>query len=190
MLTAVFGFSQHVLSEEKQFPPIPKWEPNFSAPISELVERMEYYSDSKKDFVIFRYGTIVILPEQLNDNESKKYALETLSKIYNYHPDMNPINMDDGNILVQYNHPAYNIVISSFVSKHMKEIRAKHLDALATDEVLITSMGNNKFDEFGMKALYGRTFMFMDAKSPEIVKIYRTKPFIQPLKVVPENDTP
>ncbi|MBL4774129.1 MAG: hypothetical protein JKX98_11245, partial [Alcanivoracaceae bacterium] len=78
-------------------------------------------------------------------------------------------------ILVQYNHPAFNVVINTFTNNHMVTIKKRHLDALATSEVLITSLGSNVFDEFGMKALYGRTFMFMDAQNPKIVKIYRHK---------------
>ena len=134
---------------------------------------MIYYTDGKRDLVVFKHGTIVVLEENMSDIVAKEYALNVLSKIYNYHPDMNPLNMDDGNIMVQFNHPAYNVVISNFVEEHLPSIRIKHLEALATDEVIITGAGPNKFDEFGMKALYGRTFMFMDAQSPEVVQVFR-----------------
>ena len=86
---------------------------------------------------------------------------------------MNPIKMDDGNILIQYNHPAYNIVIDEFAISHMAEIKEKHLEALATDEVLMTPAGPSKFDELGMKALYGRAFMFMDAQNPKVARVIR-----------------
>jgi hypothetical protein len=173
IIIITFGVMGVALSDEKRFPPIPKWKPAIAAPLSDLLGRMIYYTDGKRDIVMFKHGTMVVLPDGLNDDESKKYALEVLSKIINYHPDMNPLNMDDGNILVQYNHPAYNVVISSFTDNHMEEIRNKHIEALAESEVLITPLGNNKFDEFGMKALYGRAFMFMDAQKPEIVKVHR-----------------
>ena len=109
-------------------------------------------------------------------------------KIYNYHPDMNPVNMKDGNILVQYNHPAFNVVLREFAEKYMTEIEANHLRALATDEVLMTPGGANVFDQFGMLALYGRTFMFMDAQNPKIVKYIGkklTKVSIDPWAVAP-----
>jgi hypothetical protein len=171
-LISIFTCS-HRKEKTGTFPPIPKWEPEFSISNETVLERIRYYFDEKKDIVIFKNGTAVIIEDGLSESDAKKQALSILSKIINYHPDMNPLKMDDNNILVQYNHPAYNVVIYDFAKMHLKEIQAKHLDALATDEVLITPLGQNKFDEFEMMALYGRTFMFMDAKKPIIIKIYR-----------------
>lgn len=161
------------MAEEKQFPPVPDWQPEFMAPLDDQVDRMIYYTDKTRDLALFSHGTIVILEDGLDDVQAKDYAKKVLSEIFNYHPDMNPLPMDDGNILVQYNHPAYNVVITSFVKQHMDTINNRHLDALATDEVLITGLGQNKFDEFGMMALYGRTFMFMDAQNPNVIRIVR-----------------
>ena len=174
-ILALIGLSGSVTAEEKQIPPVPKWKPEFSASIESQLERMVFYTNRDKDLAQFSNGTIVILADGLGDEEARQYAGEVLSKIFNYHPDMNPVNMKDGNILVQYNHPAYNVVLTEFTKKHMNTIKSRHLDALATDEVLITGLGQNKFDEFGMQALYGRTFMFMDAQNPEIVRLYRKK---------------
>ncbi|GAA3930510.1 hypothetical protein GCM10022277_29030 [Litoribacillus peritrichatus] len=134
---------------------------------------MIHYTDQERDLAQFINGTIVILEDGLDDSKAEQYAKEVLSQIVNYHPDMNPVNMKDGNILVQYNHPAYNVVLTEFTRQHMEVIKSKHLDALATDEVLITGLGQNKFDEFGMQALYGRAFMFMDAQNPNVVRLYR-----------------
>jgi hypothetical protein len=55
----------------------------------------------------------------------------------------------------------------------MDAIRTNHLKALARDEVLMTPAGPNKFDDFGMKALFGRCYFFMDAKKPEVVSVLR-----------------
>lgn len=65
------------------------------------------------------------------------------------------------------------MVLSDFAKAHWTEIERNHQDALATSEVLITPLGHNKFDAFGMMALYGRCFMFMDAQKPEVVQIVR-----------------
>ena len=172
-LLSLLGVSSHASESVKQFPPVPKWQPDFTVSTEIVLDRMIYYTENKKDLVVFKNGTIVIVPDNLNDVEASNYALEVLSKIFNFHPDMKPLNMDDGNILIQYNHPAYNVVINEFANQHFKSIKTNHLDALATSEVIITNLGSNKFDNFGMKALYGRTFMFMDAQKPEIINIYR-----------------
>ncbi|MFO6421977.1 hypothetical protein [Motilimonas sp. KMU-193] len=158
---------------EKQFPPVPEWQPDFFSSPEALLEKMVFYTNNQKDLVQFKHGTIVIIPDNLSVQEAHEFALKVLSDIYNYHPDMNPTPMKDGNLVVQYNHPAFNVVLEEFVAGHMEEIRKLHLKGLATDEVLITPSGNNVFDEFGMKALYGRSFMFMDAQNPEIIEVYR-----------------
>jgi hypothetical protein len=84
--------------------------------------------------------------------------------------------MDDGNVLVRYNHPAVNVVLSSVAQAHWPEIESHHQDALTPDEVLITPLGQNVFDDFGKKALLGRCYMFMDAQAPKVHRIERRKP--------------
>jgi len=159
--------------KDADFPPLPEWEPDIKLPQDKIIDRFSYYTDGKKDFVVFTHGTCVIVTNGLSDDDAKKEATATLSKTFNYHPDMKPVKMDDGNILVQDNHPAYNVVLEEVTKKHMKIIEANHQKALARAEVLITPLGNNKFDEFGMKALFGRCYFFMDAKQPVVTKVVR-----------------
>lgn len=100
-------------------------------------------------------------------------AKDVLYKILNFHPDMTPRQMKDGNVTLQYRHPAINVVLTAFAKSHWADIDQHHLDALATSEVLITPLGPNKFDEFGKLALYGRCYMFMDAQDPEVMQVVR-----------------
>jgi hypothetical protein len=137
------------------------------------VERIRFYSNGSRDFAIFAHGTVVILPDGLADAEAEEHAKQALHSILYAHPDMNPLNMKDGNILVQYNHGAANVVLSDVADANWQEIDTQYQRALATDEVLITPLGQNKFDDFGKKALFGRCFMFMDAQAPKIVRIER-----------------
>jgi len=157
----------------KQFPPVPDWRPAIAQPLDRIIDRLKYYTSGKRDIAVFENGTCVVLEDGLSDKDAEAFAKETLSKIFHFHPDMNPTNMDDGNILVRYNHPAANVVLNDFVEAHWSEIDANHQRALATDEVLITPLGHNVFDAFGKKALFGRCFMFMDAQAPKVVKIAR-----------------
>ena len=158
---------------EKVFPPVPDWKPDIAQPIESIIERIMYYTDNKKDIAVFKNGTCVVLDDGLSDTDAQQFAKEVLSQIYNYHPDMNPVNMNDGNILIQYNHPAVNVVFDSHAKEHWNLIDKNHQRALSTDEVLTTPLGNNVFDDFGKKALFGRCFMFMDAQKPEVIKIVR-----------------
>ena len=161
------------LKKKPKLPPVPDWKPSVRQPLERIVERMSHYTDGKRDLAVFENGTCVILPGGLSDAEAEAFAKEVLSKIFNYHPDMNPVPMKDGNVLVQYNHPAVNVVLSDVAAKHWPEIDENHQRALATSEVLITPLGHNVFDEFGKKALFGRCFMFMDAVRPVVTRIVR-----------------
>ncbi|MDO1582674.1 hypothetical protein [Rhizobium oryzicola] len=115
----------------------------------------------------------MLLDEGLTEKEAAEVSLKVLSDILSSHPDMNPTPMDDGNILVQYNHPALNVVLHDVAHAHWSEIEARHLDGLTPSEVLITPLGPNKFDTFGKQALLGRAYMFLDAQKPEISGIIR-----------------
>ncbi len=157
-----------------QFPPVPDWKPAIRQPREQLVERLTFYTGGKRNFAVFEHGTCVLLPPALVEDQVEKTAKDVLYKIFHYHPDMNPKPMKDGNVLVQYNHPAVNIVLDQVARENWSEIDRNHQRALATSEVLITPLGNNVFDDFGKKALFGRCFMFMDAQSPRVVQVVRS----------------
>ncbi|GLK56149.1 hypothetical protein JOD31_001064 [Methylopila capsulata] len=134
---------------------------------------MSYYLNGKRDFAVFRHGTCVLLEDGLSDDDATAFALKALSDIIHFHPDMSPSPMDDGNILVRYNHPAANVVLDDVAEAHWAEIEAKHLQGLTPSEVIITPEGPNKFDRLGKQALLGRAYMFIDAQAPKIVRIVR-----------------
>ena len=115
----------------------------------------------------------MILDPGLSDEAARAFAQKALVEIINHHPDMNPAPMDDGNVLVRYNYPAINVVLSDVAKAHWNEIEKRHLDGLTRSEALLTPLGQNKFDDVGKQALLGRAWMFMDAQSPEIVEIKR-----------------
>lgn len=154
-------------------PPVPTWRPSFTQPLDNITDRVSYYSNGQNDFVVLRNGTCVILDPGRSDEQAEADAKKVLASILGYHPDMNPTPMDDGNILVRYNHPAANVVLQEVAKAHWQEIEEHHLDGLTPDEVLITPLGPNVFDDFGKQALLGRAYMFMDALDPRIAHIYR-----------------
>ena len=156
----------------KRFPPVPDWQP-VPQPLDRIADRIRYYTNGSSDFVMFENGTCVLLEDGLSDEQAEGFAKEVLHRIFYAHPDMNPENMDDGNILVRYNHPAVNVVLNDIVEQNWGEIDYCHQQGLATDEVFFTQLGTNQFDDFGKKALFGRCFMFMDAQNPMVARIER-----------------
>lgn len=156
-----------------EFPPVPKWKPSIRQPLDRVIDRVAYYTNRKDDFAVFEHGTCVLLENGLPEEQAVAEAKAILSKIFNFHPDMNPAAMDDGNTIVMYNEPALNVVLEDIVQANWAEIEQNHQDALATSEVLMTPLGPNTFDDFAKKALFGRCYMFMDAQHPTVVKIER-----------------
>jgi hypothetical protein len=157
----------------ERFPPVPAWQPQIEQPLERIIDRVTHYSNGTKDFAVFRFGTVAVLPDGLTDSQANEHALQALHGVFHAHPDMNPVAMKDGNIVIHYNNNVANVVLSEVVEANWAEIDSKHQDALATHEVLITPMGQNTFDDHGKKALFGRCYMFMDAQSPEVVRIER-----------------
>jgi hypothetical protein len=172
LFSKLFG-GEKPTDKTNDFPPVPAWQPDIEMPLNKIIDRFQYYTDNKKDFVVLQHGTCVLVSDGLTEEQAKTEALQTVSKIFNYHPDMNPKSMDDGNILISNNYPAFTVVLEEITKQHMDSIRTNHLKALARAEVLITPAGSNKFDDFGMKALFGRCYFFMDAKKPEVAGVIR-----------------
>ena len=160
----------------ERLPPVPDWRPDIKQPLDQISDRIRYYTRQVKDFAVFTNGTVAILPDGLSDAEAHTHALKSLHNVFHAHPDMNPMNMDDGNIVVEYKSGVLNVVFADIAEANWEKINTQHQRALATHEVLITPRGNNTFDDFGKKALFGRCYMFMDAQAPAIVKLERCQP--------------
>jgi len=154
------------------FPPVPKWKPNIPVDIDRTIQTFAYYLNRQRPFVVFINGTCVIVDPKSVDMESE--AKSILDKVFNYHPDFNPMNMDDGNWLIEYSQPAYSVVFKSEVEANWQYIDQHHLDGLATDEVLLNAKQEpNTFDEIGKIALFGRARMFMDAQTSIVARIWK-----------------
>lgn len=173
MVFGLFKKKEPPKNPPKRCPPVPDWRPAIVQPIDDLAERFKFYTDGSRDFAVFENGTVVILPSGLDDQAAQAHASQALRSVFYAHPDMNPIPMKDGNVLVQYSNDTANLVLKDIAEKNWFEIDKNHQRALATDEVLITPSGPNTFDDFGKTALFGRCYMFMDAQDPKIVRIVR-----------------
>lgn len=170
----MFGlFKKNPPQPPRQFPPVPKWRPAIDQPLIRVIERVAHYTNRQQDFAVFEYGTCVLVQNGPSEEGAIAQAKDAQSNILNSHPDMNPIHMSDGNITVQYNPSALNVVFEDIVRLNWDETEQNHRDALATSEVLMTPLGPNKFDDFGKRALFGRCFMFMDAQNPKVVRVER-----------------
>ena len=63
------------------FPPVPTWEPSFDQPRDRIVDRLHYYANGKRDFVLLKHGTCVVLDDGLSDEVANSFALMVLSNI-------------------------------------------------------------------------------------------------------------
>ena len=157
-----------------RFPPVPDWQPDLVQPQDELIAALRHYTNGKKDFAVFRFGTFALLPGGLSDADATTHALRSLHNVFHAHVDMRNAEMDDRNVLVSYNHGVGNVALAKATSCIWAEIEKQHQRALATHEVLVTPLGQNVFDACGKKALFARCYMFMDAQNPEVTQLVRS----------------
>lgn len=101
----------------RRFPPVPDWQPAVQVPLDRIAERIRFYTNGSRDFAVFSNGTVAVLPPGLSDTDAEQHALEALHGVFHAHPDFNPMNMKDGNVLVQYNHDVASIVLADVVDK-------------------------------------------------------------------------
>ncbi|MBI5622537.1 MAG: tetratricopeptide repeat protein [Elusimicrobia bacterium] len=152
---------------------LPEWRPAFRQPLDRIIDRMAYYTNHKHDFVVFEHGTCVLIEDGLTDEQASTQAAEVLSALLHDRVHMTSNRMDDGNMMVYYQHTAGNIVLSDIAEANWEEIDQNHLKALVKGEVLHTKLGKNAFDDSGKKALFGRTLLYMDAQDPKVARIVR-----------------
>ncbi|MBK9246801.1 MAG: hypothetical protein IPM69_01485 [Ignavibacteria bacterium] len=140
-------------TNDKDFPPKPKWRPNLLTDIDLIYQKAKYYTGDKLQFAIFQNGTVTFFANKVDNIEDSAKA--TLDKIYNFHPDFKPMAMDDGNYLVEYSQPAFTIVFKDEIDNHWDYIQTNHQDGVCRDEVLINSQGqHNVFDSVGKICLF------------------------------------
>lgn len=157
---------------DSDFPPKPAWKPNVAVDLDRTVNTFAYYTDGKARFVVFTNGTCIAVPAGATDAES--HAKDVLDKIFNSHPDFNPLEMDDGNYMVTYSQKgAASIIFADEYQKHHDYIDRNHQDGVVRDEVLLNANKQaNVFDDRGKIGLFGRARMFLDAQNPKVVHVH------------------
>ena len=158
---------------QPRHPLMPDWRPDIMQPLDRVVERLRAYTEGTRDLAVFQHGTAVLLPDRLDDVAAEALARVALLRIFQSHPDMDPVPMHDGNLLVRYGDRVANLVLADTVRQHRDAIEANHMRALVPGEVLLTPQGANVFDDVGKQALFGRCYLFMDAQAPRIARIVR-----------------
>lgn len=154
------------------FPPTPAWKPCVPVDIDRTTETFAYYTDRSARFAVFENGTCIAVRDQVSDTEL--HAKSVLDQIYNFHPDFNPMEMDDGNFMVTFSQPgSASIVFIDEFEANRDYIDENHLDGVVRDEVLLNADNQpNTFDDRGKIGLFGRARMFLDAEDPVVIRIW------------------
>jgi hypothetical protein len=66
-------------------PPVPKWRPGIVQPIEQIIDRVSYYTDQKRDFAVFAHGTCVILTDGLPEEGAFSEVIDDLEFIFRSH---------------------------------------------------------------------------------------------------------
>lgn len=154
-------------------PPRPRWQPTITVDIERTARTFACYMDGKHSFVVLKNGTCVLLPPEGTTNPQAA-AEKTLRDILWAHPDTKLRTMNDGNFLILYSQPtAATVMFADVVEANWAYIEKNYSHGLTESEVLRGPDGKPAQFTKGVKVnLFGRAYMFMDAVSPEVVKVW------------------
>jgi hypothetical protein len=149
----------------------PRWRPQIRPDSHLVLEKAGFYLNQKFQLAVFAFGTVVYFKNHVNEIDNS--AKQIISNLNLTHPDFTSSEMEDGNFIVEFNEPAFNIVFRNEIDLHWQYIEKNHLNGLCKNEVLINKYGErNTFDKIGKIALFGRARMFMDIQYPKIVETF------------------
>ncbi len=162
-------------SASQKLPPRPKWQPTIGVDIERTAKTFADLMDGKHSFVVLRNGTCVLFPPE-GTTDPQAAAEKVMHDILWAHPDVKLRTMDDGNFLVLYSQPtAATVMFSDVVEANWGYINKNFLDGLTEGEMLRNAEGKpNQFTKGVKISLFGRAYMFMDAVSPEVVKVWHS----------------
>jgi len=148
----------------------PKWEPDIPIDYPTIVDRMQYYCNSRYRFVLFANGTCAFVR---NDSATPASdAIELLRRAAFGHVDFNPRLMDDGNYLVGFGERVCGVVLARELKDHATHIAEHHLEGVRKDEVFFNSgAAASSFDDRGRAGLLARARMFMDSKRLTVAQV-------------------
>lgn len=151
-------------------PDVPTWSPSFKQPTERVVERFRHYMPDVGSFVVFENGTCVPVARGLSEVAAFDVAKDVLHQIVTKRPDLHPHKVEDGAVFIGFKPPAYTMVLSDIARAHWQEIERRHQEWVLPNEVLMTPMGPNVFDDYGKQVLLARAYMFLDARDPAPVR--------------------
>lgn len=153
---------------------VPAWKPDCDRDLERIATLCTHFTNGATSFVVFSHGTCVIMDSPVNEEEAFQTASQHLSLFLKSHPDVQPLAMNDGSVLVQsLNVSAVSIVPPETLASYQSQIEENHLSAIPGHEVIMTPNGPNVFDDFGKQVLFARAFIFWDAQDLRPTKFVR-----------------
>jgi hypothetical protein len=148
--------------------PCPQWRPTHVEDIDEIVERHAEYTDHRRTFVVFKWGTVVSSDSAISRPDGDYIA--TLMWVVNHSPDFQVIPMSDENLVVRFRGPVSGVVLRSFFVLHSTEIY-DGVDAGGTlpSEHLMSAAGRIDQEAYYV-GLYARAKLYRDAEEQVIAR--------------------
>lgn len=149
--------------------PQPTWEPVDVESVSEIVERMRVYTDEKRAFVAYKFGTVVF-----SDSSSARSDVDyetTLMSVVHQPPDFKVMPMEDGNLLVRFAGPVSGLVLAKHYADRLDEIRSNVVSGgLLPGEQLVTPTEIKADKDHYFAGVYARAKLYRDTASRQIVE--------------------
>lgn len=147
--------------------PRPSWRPDAVENTGTVADRLLEYTDRRRAFAVFRFGTAVFsdssLPRIDEDYE------RTLSAVVQQSPDFKVVPMKDGNLLVRFAGPVTGLVLRDFFAIYHSEIRqCVERGGLLSGEQLLTPGQHQEVEDHYYAGLYARAKLYRDVEEMQI----------------------
>ena len=159
-----------LFGEKKIECPSPRWVPDKVEDIKLIYDRLGFYTDLKRSFVVYKHGTGVF-PEKSACDPSECDSL--LMSVVMNPPDFKVTPMKDGNFLVGFAGPVYGVVIGEFFKKNKDRIinRVSLGGLLPGERLLRPDSSIPTPEDHYYIGLYARAKLYADAESTASISL-------------------
>jgi hypothetical protein len=127
------------------------------------------YTDRKRAFVVFGFGTTVFSDSAAarSDDDYER----TLKSVAIMHPDFRVVPMQDGNALVRFNGPVTGVVLADFYRANEATIRNGVVSGgMLENEVVVVAEKSDAEQRDFIAGLYARAKLYRDVEDCRIAQ--------------------
>lgn len=154
--------------------PQPNWIPDAFEDAADVGERMQFYTNGRRSFVVYLSGTTVFSGSALQGEDDDYH--QALCDVVSHSPDFKVMPMEDANLLIRFAGPVCGLVFEKFYRSNERQITEyATLGGLLPGEVFLSPADRESIPDLHYYAgLFGRAKLYRDVCELQIA--YRFSP--------------